>query len=173
MSRKFYYTLHPRLCVIIGSGKVSENVINFMAATWITPISEDLPTVGFSCSKETYTCELIKKYKQFSVNIVKDVKLIWQVGTTSGKEINKVEKFKIKFKAGKVLDVPIIEDCLAYLECRVIKEVEVSECIFFIGEVKNWEAQNFDEYGFKNFWELPYHKAGRAFVFLSKNFVMI
>jgi flavin reductase (DIM6/NTAB) family NADH-FMN oxidoreductase RutF len=165
---KFYRTLHPRPVVIIGSGNVERGEVNFMACSWITPIAEDVPTLGFACDKEHLTHELIQKYKEFSVNITEDIELIWKVGTSSGKEINKAEAFNIKFRQGKVLAVPVLENTLAVLECKVIKEVEVGEVVFYIGEVKNWEAMDFDEYGYKEFWKLPLHKGGKAFTFSSK-----
>ncbi|WP_051920511.1 flavin reductase family protein [Thermodesulfobacterium hydrogeniphilum] len=164
---KFYRTLHPRPVAIIGSGDTNKE-INFMACSWITPIAEDISALGFACDKGHYTYELIQKYKQFSVNIVEDLDLIWKVGTSSGKEINKAETFNIKFKSGKALSVPLIEGALANLECKVIKDVEIGEVMFYIGEVKHWKAQNFDEYGYKEFWKVPLHKSGKAFAFPSK-----
>lgn len=165
---KFYYILHPRPVVIIGSGSFNENKINFMAASWITPLSEEPKLIGFACYYENYTSELIKKYKQFSVNIVEDIDLIWKVGTTSGKEIDKVKEFNIKVKKGKVLDVPIIEDCLAFAECKLYKETELGDHYFFAGEVKNWEAKNFGKFGYEEFWRVPLHKSGKSFAFPNK-----
>uniref|UniRef100_A0A7V5XI07 Flavin reductase family protein n=1 Tax=Thermodesulfobacterium geofontis TaxID=1295609 RepID=A0A7V5XI07_9BACT len=165
---KFYRTLHPRPVVIIGSGNVKNNETNFMACSWITPIAEDVPTLGFACDKEHFTHKLIQKYKEFSVNITEDIDLIWKVGTTSGENINKVEAFNIKIKPGKVLNVPLIENAFANLECKVIKEIEIGEVTFYVGEVKHWEASDFDEYGYKEFWRLPLHKGGKAFTFCLK-----
>ncbi|MFZ8832264.1 MAG: hypothetical protein ACO2OY_08990 [Thermodesulfobacteriaceae bacterium] len=44
----FYRTLHPRPVVLIGSGSVKAWETNFRACSWITPIAEDLPSVGFA-----------------------------------------------------------------------------------------------------------------------------
>ena len=166
---KFYYLLHPRPVVIIGSGSVKNNEINFMAASWVTPISEDLEAFGFACYKENYTAELVKKYKQFSIIITNDIDLIWKVGTVSGREVNKVEKFGINVESGEKLDVPIIEDCLGFAECKLIETVEIGEDYFFIGEVVNWYAKNYNQYGWKEHWNIPLHKAGKAFTFPSKS----
>jgi len=154
--------------VVIGSGSVKNNEINFMAASWVTPISEEPETFGFACYKENHTSDLVQKYKQFSVIIIDDIDLIWKVGTTSGKEINKVEEFKIKVKPGKKLDVPLIENSLGYAECKLTRTVEVGEDWFFIGEVVNWEAKEFDRYGWKDISKIPLHKGGKAFAFAEK-----
>jgi len=165
---KFYYLLHPRPVVIVGSGSVTKNEINFMASSWITPISEEPAIIGFACYKENYTTELIQKYKQFSIIITEDINLIWKVGTVSGREVNKVKKFNIKAIPGKKLDVPIIEKYLGYAECKLINTVEVGEDLFFIGEVVNWEAKNFDRYGWKDISKIPLHKGGKAFAFAKE-----
>jgi len=165
---KFYYLLHPRPVAAIGSGSIKNNEINFMASSWITPISEEPPMVGFASYKENYTNVLIEKYKQFSVNIIEDIDLLWKIGTTSGREVNKVEKFNIKVIPGKKLDVPIIENSLGFMECKLINSVEVGEDMFYIGEVVNWEARDFDRYGWKDISKIPLNKAGKAFAFAEK-----
>jgi len=170
---KFYRTLHPRPVVVIGSGEVEKGEINFMACAWITPLSEEPSLVGFSCSKENYTHRLVKKFHQFSVNVIDDCELIFKLGSTSGEEINKVEAFHLRVKRGKVLKVPLLEEALANLECLVVKEVDLGDHTFFVGEVKNWEAKNFEEYGFKDFWRVPLHKGGRAFCYPSKKLIFV
>lgn len=165
---KFYRTLHPRPVVVIGSGNVKQNKVNFMACSWITPVSDEPPTLGIACANEHYTYELIKNFGEFSVNIFEDYELIFKVGSTKGRTIDKVKTFNLKVSKGKVLQVPVLEEALAILECKVIKEVEVGDHTFFIGEVKHWEARDFDEFGYKEFWKVPLHKSGKAFCFSSK-----
>ncbi len=65
----FYLLLHPRPAYVIGSGKVNE-VVNFMSASWIMPVAEEPPRVGVSIGVESYTHELISKYRTFTVNIL-------------------------------------------------------------------------------------------------------
>jgi len=165
---KFYYLLHPRPVIVIGSGSMKNNEINLMTASWITPISEEPPTVGFASYKENYTNVLIEKYKQFSVNVIDDIDLLWKIGTVSGREANKVEKFNIKVIPGKKLDVPIIENNLGFMECKLINSFEIGDGIFYIGEVVNWEAKDFDRYGWKDISKIPLHKGGKAFAFAEK-----
>jgi len=165
---KFYYLLHPRPVIAIGSGSVKSNEINFIPVSWITPVSEEPPTVGFASYKENYTNILIEKYKQFSISVIDDIDLLWKIGTTSGRNVNKVEKFNIKIISGKKLDVPIIENNLGFMECKLINSVEVGEVIFYIGEVVNWEAKDFDKYGWRDVSKIPLHKGGKAFAFAEK-----
>ena len=161
----FYHLLHPRPVVVIGAGKKDEKV-NFMACSWITPISEEPELIGFACYKENYTSELIRKYKKFSVNIVEDIDLIWKVGTSSGRKVDKIEKYNIEI--GFIEDVPIIKNSLGYLICDLFEEYELGEDYFFVGKVLKWEGKNFERWGWKEHWRVPLHKGGKAFVFPEK-----
>jgi len=159
-----YKILHPRLALIVGSGKFGKDE-NFMTCSWNTPILEDL--IGIAIGNESYTFQLIKKYKQFSINILpfnkKDI--IYKLGTTSGKEINKVKEFNLKVIKGKKTELPIIEDCIAFAECEVIKEIEFEELTFFVGKVLHLEYEKdlFDEkYGYKI--KLPFHVRSNVFL---------
>jgi len=166
--KKFYYLLHPRPVYVIGSGSIKNNEINFMAASWVMPVAEDIPSICLACETEQYTTELIEKYKQFSVNLIDDINLIWKLGTTSGREINKVKEFNLKVISGKKLDVPILENSLAFLEAKVTNKVKVAEVNLYIAEVVNFEGKDLEEYGLKEFWKVPLHKGGKAFVFPEK-----
>lgn len=167
---KYYRLLHPRPVYVIGSGSIKNNEINFMAASWVSPITES-GIVSLACDKETKTYELIEKYKQFSINITDNIDLIWNVGTISGKEVNKIEKFKIEYESGKVLDVPILKERLGYLEVRVINQIDLKDHILYLGEVVNFDAKNADIYGWKEYWRIPLHKGGKAFVFPEKKLI--
>ncbi|MEM5829952.1 MAG: flavin reductase family protein [Candidatus Aenigmatarchaeota archaeon] len=173
LPKKFYYLLHPRPVYVIGSGSFNNNEINFMAASWVMPVAEDIPSICLACDKEQYTYQLIEKYKQFSVNLIDDINLIWKLGTTSGKEINKVKEFNLKVIRGKILDVPILENSLAFLEAKVINKIDVVEVALYIAEVVNYDGKNLDEYGLKEFWKIPLHKGGKAFVFIDKKLYFV
>ncbi|MEM5824667.1 MAG: flavin reductase family protein [Candidatus Aenigmatarchaeota archaeon] len=172
MVKKFYYILHPRPVYVIGSGSVRNNEINFMAASWVMPVAEDVPSICFACDRENKTFELIEKYSQFSVNVVDDINLIWKLGTSSGKEIDKVREFGLKVISGKVLDVPILENNLAFLETKVINFIDIGEVRLYISEVKNFGG-NLEEYGIKEYWKIPLHKGGKAFANISRELKFI
>lgn len=173
MKLKFYRALHPRPVAVIGSGDVKTSKVNFMACAWFTPLSDEPRLLGFACSKENYTHELVKEFSQFSLNVIEDFELIFKLGSVSGREINKVEAFNLKVIPGEVLSVPLLEDALSQLECKVVKEVSAGDHTFFIGEVMNFKAKNFDEYGYVEFWRVPLHKGGRAFCYPSKKLFVV
>jgi flavin reductase (DIM6/NTAB) family NADH-FMN oxidoreductase RutF len=160
-----YKFFHPRLAIIVGSGKYGKDE-NFMACSWNMPILEDI--VGISIGKESYTFQLIEKYKEFSINILPFEKreLIYKLGTTSGKEINKVKEFNLKVVKGKKTDLPILEDCIAFLECKVIKEIDFDDVMLFAGKVLHaeYEKEFFNEKTGYDKIKLPFHLRGNIFV---------
>ncbi|MEM5831766.1 MAG: flavin reductase family protein [Candidatus Aenigmatarchaeota archaeon] len=172
MVKKFYYILYPRNVYVIGVGSVKNNEINFMSACWVMPVATDKKLIAFSCHRENYSFELIEKYKTFSVNVTDNIDLIWKLGTTSGREINKAKEFDVKFESGKVLDVPILKNCLAFLEAKVINYVDVSDHRLYIAEVMNLGG-DIDDYGLREYWRVPLHKGGKVFAKVSRELKFI
>jgi len=131
---KYYLLLHPRPAYIIGSGLVGEKV-NFMAASWVTPVSEEPPRVAVAVDVESYTHELIEKYGEYTVNVlpVDKLNLVYRVGSTSGREVDKSQWFK--YRRGEKVGAPVILDSLAYLECKVVDTHEAEDVTLFIADV--------------------------------------
>ncbi len=156
----WYYLFYPRPAFVIGSGQGEE--VNMMTASWVTPVSTEPPTVGVAVDKETYTHELIKKYKQFTVSVVEDVDLLWYLGTTHGKEkMERVEWFR-----GEKVPSPIPKAAIGWAEAKVVKDVDVGDVTFFIGEIVHWKAlKGFGKWGWDlNEVKVPLQKAGRLFL---------
>lgn len=140
--KKFYSLLHPRVATFVCSG--NEEKTNVMAATWVTPISENPPTVGVAIWKNTYTSKLIDKYGEFAICVAKKEQedLIFKVGSVHGsKNYDKFKEFNIKERVAKNLKIKLVDGCAGYLECKLINKVKVGECFFFIGEVLSFYAE--------------------------------
>ncbi len=92
--------------------------------------------IAISCSKDNLSCSMIEASGLFSFSILKqDVKqdIIGTFGYHTGREINKFENIKHIVTENST---PVVtEDCLAWFECKVIKQVDVGSHIIFISEV--------------------------------------
>ncbi|MCQ5336998.1 MAG: flavin reductase family protein [Candidatus Methanomethylicia archaeon] len=165
----FYYLLHPRPVVLICSGNEK---INIMACSWITPVSEEPPMITISLWKEGYTCKLIESCKEFTVNIpsIDLIKAVWIAGTKSGKNVDKIALTGLKLSPSKKIKVPIIEDCIGHLECKLSKSLEVGECNLYVGEVIAAYAK--EELLEKGVWsenaKVLLHSGGKIFTIPSK-----
>jgi flavin reductase (DIM6/NTAB) family NADH-FMN oxidoreductase RutF/rubredoxin len=117
-----------------GNGYISNSVFQ---------VTAEPPKFAACCNKNNYTSELIDKYGCFSVSILKQQassEIIGNFGYKSGKEINKLQGMEIKY--GQT-NVPIVlNDSLAYLECRVIEKFDVGTHWLFIGELLDAQIIN-------------------------------
>jgi len=98
---------------------------NIMAAAWSMPVEFTPPRIAIVIDKNTFTRELVAASGTFGVCVpgAALIDLAYAVGTTSGRDIDKFDAFKIQSTKGPVLGVPLIESgCAAWLECRLISE---------------------------------------------------
>lgn len=166
----FYHLLHPKISFFLTSIS-KDGRPNVMACAWAMPVSEDPPIIVVSVSKESYTSELIKQTKEFVINIPnKDLlKSLWVCGKTSGRDIDKFAKAKLKQIKSKLLRTPRVDDCIGYIECRLWKVVDSGECYAFFGKVLNVEVD--DRYFKKGLWikeaKIPLHLGGSRMVYFN------
>jgi flavin reductase (DIM6/NTAB) family NADH-FMN oxidoreductase RutF len=111
---------------------------NVMAAAWSMPVEFTPPRVAVVIDKSTFTRELVLASGCFALNIpcraLAD--LTYSVGSTSGRDEDKFARYGIASFAGSVLDVPLIDGCVAWLECRHIPEPHSEQAYdTFFGEV--------------------------------------
>lgn len=70
-----------------------------------------------------YTYELIEKTNEFTVSVplTKDMKKELAIcGTKSKREIDKFKECNLTAKKGKVVDIPIIDECDLHYECKMV-----------------------------------------------------
>jgi len=131
----FYRVLHPRPAYLIVSGR--DDDVNIMAASWVMPISEEPWTVGLALDRETYTYGLVKKYGEFTVNVVTidELDLVYYVGHVSRYEVDKIRERGIELEPSREVSTPHYKGAIGYLECRVDRMIPVGEVDLVIGEV--------------------------------------
>lgn len=60
-------------------------------------------------------------------------------GSASGAKTNKFKRFGLTAAAAELADAPLIEECFASLECRVVDTSMVTKYSFFVPQVlKAW-----------------------------------
>lgn len=116
---------------------------NVMAAAWSMPVEFTPPRVAVVIDKSTFTRELVVASGRFALNIpcraIAD--LTYTVGSTSGRDEDKFARFRIPSISGTALALPLIEGCVAWLECRRIAEPHSEDAYdTFFGEVVAAEA---------------------------------
>ena len=107
--------------------------LNGMSAAWISRAAEQPFLVMVSVYKENYSHDLIKMSRAFAVNYLKDGQqnLAIHFGKQSGRDVDKF--LKVPYFADQT-GAPILKDCLAYLDCRVLEELDAGDHTIFLGE---------------------------------------
>ena len=93
--------------------------------------------VGVGVAPSRYSYDLIRQSRAYVVNVV-DEKMMQAVricGEKSGREVNKFELAKLTPEKGVRVKAPLIKESPLSIECKVVKEVETGDHIWFIGEV--------------------------------------
>jgi flavin reductase (DIM6/NTAB) family NADH-FMN oxidoreductase RutF len=132
MNSKAFYQISYGLYVI--ASRKGEK-INGQIANTVFQITSKPPTFAVSINKENYTHEFIKNSKSLVVNVLdRDAAMVFigRFGFKSGRDIDKFDGIKYKLSP---LGNPILEEnSIAFLELRVVKEVDVGTHTIFIGE---------------------------------------
>jgi flavin reductase (DIM6/NTAB) family NADH-FMN oxidoreductase RutF len=134
-----YRLLEPGPVVLVttaGKGKA-----NIMAMSWHTMIDFEPPIVGCVISDRNHTFSIVKATKECVINIP-TVELAAKVvgcGNTSGRRVDKFKTFHLTPVAGSRVKAPLIRECYANLECKVVDMRMAAKYNLFILEVlKAW-----------------------------------
>lgn len=110
-----------------GNGFISNTVFQ---------VSSDPPKFAVCCSKENHTAEVIKSAGFFSVSILQTDAAASTLGTfgfKSGKDMDKMEGMELKYGES---GVPIVlNDTIAFLECKVKETIDVGSHLMFLGDL--------------------------------------
>ncbi len=110
--------------------------VNGQIANTVFQITSEPPTLAVSINKSNLTHEFIKESRVFIASVLsRDTPLsfIGHFGFKSGRDIDKFKS--INYKTGETQAPVVTDNTLAYLEARVIQEVDVGTHTIFIGEL--------------------------------------
>lgn len=136
---KAYQLLEPGPVIMVTTQYKDKQ--NVMTMAWHMMMEFEPALVGFIMSEDNYSFELLKKSKQCVINIptVDLIKKVVAVGDCTGAKVDKFKKFGFTKKPASVVNVPMIDECFAHLECKVVDTTLVSKYNMFILEVvKAW-----------------------------------
>ena len=120
--KKCYLLLnHGPVCLVSSAFQGRRNV---MAASWVMPLDFDPPKVLLVIDSSCYTRELVESSGEFALNLpfrcMADKVLA--VGSVSGRDSDKFSRHEIEVFPAHRIEVPLVSDCAAWLECKVTTE---------------------------------------------------
>ncbi|OGK06134.1 MAG: flavin reductase [Candidatus Riflebacteria bacterium GWC2_50_8] len=133
---------------------------NIMAMSWHMMVDFEPPLVSFIVSDRNYSFSALKATKECVLNIptLAIAEQTVSCGNTSGEKIDKFATFGLTASPAKQVQAPLIEECYASLECRVVDTKNVNKYGMFIAEVvQAWvdtkvkKPQTIHHFGKENF----------------------
>jgi flavin reductase (DIM6/NTAB) family NADH-FMN oxidoreductase RutF len=136
---KVYGLLEPGPVVMVTTaGKTKANV---MTMSWHTMMEFEPPLVGCVISNRNYTFDILKATKECVISIptLELAEKVVGCGNSSGRKIDKFKVFGFTQVKASFVKAPLISECYANLECKVVDEKMADKYNFFILEVlKAW-----------------------------------
>lgn len=133
---EFYRLLHPfNATLVTCQGK--DGTPNALAIAWIMPVSVNPPMLVFAINKERHSYRLLEQTREFVVNIARFglARQVLYCGRKSGKDVDKFKETGLTAGKAKRVKAPIINECVAHVECRVTETIPKGDHILVMGEV--------------------------------------
>jgi len=107
-----------------------------LLATWVSAASIDRerPVLLAGLAPNHYTSDLVQKSRAFVAHLLRPEQsdLAWNFAKDSGRERDKFANLNVTTGS---TGAPILEDCLAWCECRVFARYDAGDRLFLWGDV--------------------------------------
>jgi len=150
------YLLHPYNSTLVTS-KGKDGNANVMAVAWIIPVSINPPLLAISIRPERYSHKLIRETKEFAVNIptFNQAKKVLICGRRTGRNTDKLKDAGFKTEKAETVAAPLIKECIAHIECKLVKTVKTGDHTLMTGRIV--AAQASEQY-FKETYNMKRHR---------------
>jgi flavin reductase (DIM6/NTAB) family NADH-FMN oxidoreductase RutF len=133
---KAFTFLEPGPVILVSTADRDRQ--NIMTLSW-TMVLDFTPRFAFMTGPWNYSCRALLKTREcvIAVPTVELAKKTVRIGSCSGAEVNKFEKFRLTPLKAKRVGAPLIQECYANIECRVIDHI-TKHGIFVLDAVEAW-----------------------------------
>jgi len=136
---KVYQLLEPGPVVLLTTAGTARP--NAMPMSWHTMMEFEPPLVGCVVSNRNHSFRALLATRECVINIP-TAALVTKVvgcGNTSGRRVDKFERFGLTPAPAAQVGAPLLDECYANLECKVVDTQLVAKYCFVILEVvKAW-----------------------------------
>jgi len=127
--------IYPLPAVMVTSGNMEKS--NIITVAWTCILNTNPAIVYISVRPTRYSYELIKKQKEFVINLTNE-KLAYATdwcGVKSGKDIDKFKEMNLHKEKANFVKCPMIKESPVSVECKVKEIKELGSHTMFIAEV--------------------------------------
>ena len=117
-------------------------ITNAAPVAWTAPLSMEPPLVGCVIHPHRHTSDMIRFSQEFAINIPGPslLKQTAFLGSQSGLNTNKLEAAGLSLFNGIRIEAPLIEGCLAWIECGLQDVIRMGDHTLFVGRVVSVQA---------------------------------
>ena len=134
-----YGLLEPGPVVLVTTALKGK--MNIMPMSWHTMMEFEPPLVGGVISNRNHTFEMLRATGECVINVptAELAKTVVACGNACGRTVDKFKKFGLTPAPASAVSAPLLAECYANLECKVVDRRLVTQYNFFILEVvKAW-----------------------------------
>ena len=127
--------LEPGPIVLLSSAYKDERDI--MTMGWHMVMEFEPSLIGCYIWDENYSQHLVLKSRECVINVptVDIAPAVVKIGNSTGSEIDKFDEFNLTAVKGKKVKAPLIKECYANFECKLVDSSLVKKYNLFIFEV--------------------------------------
>jgi flavin reductase (DIM6/NTAB) family NADH-FMN oxidoreductase RutF len=127
--------LEPGPIVLVSSAWKGER--NIMTMGWHMIMEFQPSRVGCYIWTENHSFDLVRRSKQCVINVptVELADTAVRIGNCSGRDVDKFAQFGLTATPAAKVDAPLIDECYASFECRVVDTSLIKKYSLFVLEV--------------------------------------
>jgi flavin reductase (DIM6/NTAB) family NADH-FMN oxidoreductase RutF len=116
---KAFTLMEPGPVVLVTTSDGKKN--NIMTISW-TMVMDFTPIFGIATGPWNFSFSALRKTRECVISIptVDMIDKVVGIGTCSGADTDKFEKFMLTPVKAKTVKAPLIKECLAKIECKVV-----------------------------------------------------
>jgi len=125
---KAFTLMEPGPVVLVTTHDGTRN--NVMTISW-TMVLDFTPVFAITTGAWNYSFAALRKTRECVIAIptVDLLDRVVGIGTCSGADTDKFARFKLTAMTGKVVKAPLIKECLANIECKVVDLVRKHDIV--------------------------------------------
>ena len=129
--------LFPLPVVMVTSLDEAKERTNICTVAWTGIVCSDPPMLSISLRKERHSYDLIKKEREFVVNVpaTPQVRATDYCGVVSGRDTDKFKETGLTAAPASKVKASLILECPLNLECRVKKTLDLGSHTMFVAQI--------------------------------------
>lgn len=136
---KAFMLIEPGPVILVTTNDKGRN--NIMTISWHM-VMDFTPKIALTTGPWNYSFQALRHTKEcvLAIPTIDLAEKVVGIGSCSGAEVDKFQKFGLTALPATDVKAPLIPECLACLECRVIEYLE-PQSIFILQGVRAWIDQ--------------------------------